>query len=78
MTDSIEHIISQGKIDGDFEGFDENKKFKLTNGEVWQQVRFKYLYHYAYMPKVKVVQTNNGFELIVEGLDESVMVRKLK
>jgi len=68
-----QQIVSQ--IDGEFTGFNDGTIFKLMNGQVWQQSRYKYKYHYAYCPRVKIYQGDSGsFLMKVNGVNESVEV----
>lgn len=66
-------------IEGDFEGWEGDTIFILTNGQIWQQVSYDYEYHYAYRPEVTIVKMNdNRYMMIVEGMDEKVYVERLK
>ena len=58
--------IFSGRIVSDFEGFDENAIFKLSNGTFWVQARYEYWYHYAYMPEAKIIEENGRTFLSVE------------
>ena len=44
--------VIESQIDGDFEGWEGETIFKLTNGQIWQQTSYAYHYHYAFMPDV--------------------------
>lgn len=66
-------VIYQGKIDADFEGFDEGTIFKMSNGTYWAQAKYKYWYHYAYRPDVIITQENGRYILSVEGHTVEVM-----
>jgi hypothetical protein len=71
-----QQITSQ--IDGEFIGFNDNAIFKLINGQVWQQTRYKYKYHYAYCPHVRIYPSNSGsFLMEVDGVDETVEVTQV-
>lgn len=60
-------IIYQGKIDGEFEGFDDEVVFKMMNGTYWIQARYEYWYHYAYCPDTILQEENGHFNLTVAG-----------
>lgn len=63
------------QIDGEFIGYNDGVIFKLTNGQVWQQSRYKYKYHYAYCPRVRIYQNDSGSYLMeVSGMNEPVEV----
>lgn len=59
--------IFSGRIVSDFEGFDENAIFKLSNGTFWVQAHYEYWYHYAYMPEAKIIEENGRTFLSVAG-----------
>ncbi len=64
--------VYESKIDGDFEGFDENKIFKLTNGTIWKQTEYKYNYKYEYNPKCLIYYYNGSWKLSVKGTTVNV------
>jgi hypothetical protein len=66
----------ESQIDGDFNGWEGKTIVKLINGQIWQQRNHYYHYHYAYMPKVIVFQSENGHKMKVEGIDQAVEVTK--
>lgn len=68
----------EGRISGEFEGWDGDTVFKLTNGQIWQQSSYAYTYHYAYRPEVLIYSTNGGCKLKVDGVDDSIFVKRLK
>lgn len=69
-------IISDGQLKGSFQGFrNRDTVFEFYGGRVWRQVEYKYVYHYAYMPRAKVVQESGRYMLYIEGMQECVEVR---
>ena len=70
-------LIRETTIEGEFDGFDEDKIFTLTTGEVFQQARYKYKYRYKYRPKVKVFRDGSKWFLDIDGMDEMIEVRKI-
>ena len=71
-------VMIEGQIDGEFFGWNENAVFRLTNGQLWQQISNSHKYHYAYCPKAFIFKDRAGeTSLAVEGMDESVTVKKL-
>jgi len=68
-------VIYQGKIDADFEGFDDNVIFKMANGTYWIQTQYNYWYHYAYRPDALITEENGRYILTVAG--HSISVRQL-
>jgi hypothetical protein len=71
-------IVCEGVIISDFTGFDGDSEFEFDNGQVWKQAEYKYAYHYAYRPEAVVIDGRAGLILKVEGMDETVAVRRLK
>jgi len=69
-------IAVEGTIVSDFSGYNQDMKFEFQNGQVWEQAEYKYSYHYAYRPHAVVVNGVNGYELHVDGMSETVRVRR--
>lgn len=71
--------VIESRIDGNFEGWEGDTIFRLTNGQIWEQVSYDYKYHYAYMPEVTIVRTkNNRYKMMVEGMSKSIYVERIK
>lgn len=68
----------ESRIDGNFEGFEYKKIFKLLNGQIWQQIEAYYYYHYSYAPKILIYKSGNVFKVKVDGVDKAVTVIQLK
>src|SRR5580704_10697453 len=67
------------RIDGDFEGWEDETTYKLRNGQIWQQASYHYHYHYAYAPEVTIYSTAEGCAMKVsDDDDEPIPVRRLK
>jgi hypothetical protein len=69
-------VLEEGTIVSDFKGFDARSRFEFQNGRAWEQAEYKYSYHYAYRPSAFVIDGVNGIELHVDGMNESVRVRR--
>lgn len=69
--------VIESRIDGDFEGWDGDTVFKLQNGQIWEQVSYAYRYHYAYSPGVLIYKTAGAYRLKVDGVDQTIIVRRL-
>ena len=65
-------------IDGEFEGWEGETVFELCNGQVWQQASYDYTYHYAYRPDVLIYWAGSGYQMRVEGVDETIEVIRLQ
>jgi hypothetical protein len=62
------------QIDGDFSGFNGSAVFRLTNGQVWQQARYRYRYHYAYRPHVEISRHGSNFVMKVPCMNDHVEI----
>ena len=65
-----------GQIEDDFEGFDDEMIFELTDGSIYYQKNYKYHYYYAYRPNVKIYNTDFAKILVVDGIDDYVEVEQ--
>jgi hypothetical protein len=66
-------------IDGDFNGWDDEVIYKMTNSEIWQQRNYHYHYHYTYEPRVIIYPTSTGCHIKVDDDDdEGVDVLRIK
>jgi hypothetical protein len=63
-----------GQIEDEFEGFDDEMIFELTDGSIYYQKNYKYHYHYAYRPNVKIFNTGFTKILVVDGINDYVEV----
>ena len=68
----------ESKVEGEFSGWAGETMVKLLNGEVWRQVENYYHYYYAYMPKVLVYRTADGYKMKVDGVDKAVGVERVR
>lgn len=78
---SVQRITNFVKtcISGEFEGFDGETVFTLCNGQIWQQAEYRYRYHYAYRPQVLIYQPPaGGFRMKVDGIDDTIRVRRIR
>lgn len=73
------HCLEDDVIVSDFRGFkNRDTLFKFRNGHVYQQNEYRYAYRYAYRPAAWVVDGRRGVELYVEGMSESVSVKRIR
>jgi hypothetical protein len=68
----------ESQIDGEFNGWDGETIFKLTNGQIWQQSSYDYTYHYAYRPKVAIYKVNGKYKMKVEDVKNTIEVKRIK
>lgn len=66
------------QIDGDFNGWDGDTIFKLQNGQIWEQVEYDYEYEYDFMPGVTIYSANDGCRMNVDGMDDTILVKRIK
>lgn len=74
---STYELVRKTKIDGDFEGFDDEVLFRFVDGTYWMQAQYMYWYHYAYRPDVNLLRANGRFYLQIDGKDKVVPVRQI-
>jgi hypothetical protein len=70
-TPSISTYAIESEINGTFEGWTGSTLFELTNGQIWQQARYDYEYHYAYRPDVIIYRTYSGYYMMVSNLSST-------
>lgn len=70
--------VIESRIDGEFSGWEGDTIFKLQNGQIWQQASYAYKYSYKYSPKVLIVRTGAGHEMIVDGVDGRIRVTRIR
>ena len=78
LNSTLQTGIIESYIIDDFEGWDGDTKFVLDNGQVWQQESYSYIYHYSYRPSVKIIPTDQGYLMKVEGVEETIYVTQLR
>ena len=70
--------VIECKIDGEFNGWDGETIFKLTNGQIWQQASYAYTYHYAYRPSLLIYKSEGGYKMKVEEVSDEIYVKRIK
>lgn len=70
--------VMETRMAGDFTGWDGGTVFEFANGQVWRQTSFGTLHHYLRSPKVTLVATGSGWRLQVEGVPQSIYVRRIR
>jgi len=70
--------LIESRVDGTFEGWEGDTIFKLEYGQIWQQVTFRYTYTYKFRPKVWIIKTHGAYRMKVEGVSDTIFVRRLK
>lgn len=71
---STYELVRKTKIDGDFEGFDDEVLFKFVDGTYWIQDQCMYWYYYSYCPSVNLLRTNGRFYLQIDGKNKIIPV----
>jgi hypothetical protein len=65
-------IHAAGTIDGAFRGWDGKSRYKLNNGQVWEQSAYHYEYKYSYGPEAFVYEASSGTVMAVDGTHANV------
>ena len=63
-------------MDNDFEGFDDEMTFKLSDGSFYYQKNYKYAYHYAYRPTVRIYSSGYSTIMVVDGMNDYIEVEE--
>jgi hypothetical protein len=66
------------RILGDFTGWDGSTVFQLENGQIWQQSSFGSVHLFARSPRVTLLATPGGWRMEVEGVSQTVHVRRIR
>lgn len=77
-TEGADQPAVASRIEGAFEGWAGRTVFQLRNGQIWQQAAPGYLYRYAYMPRVLILPSLNGYRMKVEGISRTIPVRRVR
>ena len=70
-------LYIESNIEDEFQGWDDDKTFKLDNGTEWELVNYTYSYMYAYRPKAKIWIDAGRYYLEVEGMSDKVQVNQI-
>jgi hypothetical protein len=70
--------VIESQIDGEFNGWEGETIFKLTNGQIWQQASYDYTYEYAYMPEVVIYKAKGVYKMKVEDVEDTIEVVRIK
>lgn len=64
------NLIKSGQIEDEFDGFDDEMIFKLTDGTIYYQSSYKYNYYYSYRPFVKIYSNGSSKIIVVDGMND--------
>lgn len=70
--------VIESYIKGEFHGWTGETIFQLMNGQIWQQAEPNILIYIAIMPRVVIFFGSGGYEMWVEGVNETIRVRQLE
>lgn len=70
-------MVIRSRIDGDFNGTENETVFNLHNGQVWQHVGYRYRYRYLYAPRVEIDASGSRGTMTVAGFPERIKVRRV-
>lgn len=69
-------LLKVGQIEDEFEGFDDEMVFELTDGTVYYQSAYKYNYFYSYRPTVKVYSDGYSKIIVPDGMRDYAEVEE--
>lgn len=64
----------RSQLQGEFTGYHDGAVFRLSNGQFWQQRRYKYKYSYKYRPRVRICPANGTWMAENDCMDEAIEV----
>lgn len=70
--------VVEARVTNDFDGVEDGKIYKLSNGQIWEQTGFYIHLHAAVMPKVTIWRDGPVHRMRVDGIDRAVTVQQLK
>ncbi len=73
----MEWLFVESSIEGVFCGWRQEGLFRLTNGEVWEQVSKEYKYVTLMKPQVRIYRGKVLYFIEVQGMEGRVQVRKV-
>lgn len=73
-----ESAVIESNIDGEFEGFDYERVYKLVNGQLWQQVSFDISVAMRINPDVLIYESSGVTKMRVDGERRAITVKRLK
>ncbi len=59
-------VIYEGRLEGEFTGFEIDRIFRLLTGKEWRQISGENRYCYAFMPEVKIKSDGSKYYLTVK------------
>ena len=65
------------RLQGTFTGYNSGMIFRLSNGQVWQQARYKYKYKYKYRPRVRVYKDGGRWFLHPDCMSDAIEVKQI-
>jgi hypothetical protein len=70
-------LTVRSRIEGAFEGTGKEFVYKLQNGQVWQQIGYRYRYRYKFSPRVTINTSGSRGVMLVDGFPHEIKVRRL-
>ncbi|MCD9086826.1 hypothetical protein [Stenotrophomonas sp. SY1] len=70
------NAVIETRIAGDFDGWEGNSAFTMENGQVWQQTDGRTARTRMQHPRVYLFRQNGYYEMRVEGMRDSIRVRR--
>jgi len=70
--------VVESRIAGTFAGWSGDTIFTLVNGQVWQQASDSDLSYYLHGPEVRIYRTPAGYRMRVDGVDQTILVQRVK
>ena len=76
-SELVASALIESRLEGEFEGYEAGNIYRLTNGQLWEQISARYRYRYWYRPEVTIVQRDGQYRMKIEPLDDWITVVQL-
>ncbi len=70
--------VIESYIENDFQGLNSGNLYKLSNGQIWEQIE-PWVWVWVWVrPEVIIYRTRGVYKMKVEGIDHAVTVRRVR
>jgi hypothetical protein len=77
-SDASSTTAIESEIASDFNGFKRDNLYRLANGQIWEQVDFAIRVGVRFRPDVLIYENRRKWRMLVEGMNETIEVRRVR
>jgi len=70
-------LVTESRIEGNFNGWNGDTIYELTNGQKWKQARYQYKYSYKFRPIAKIWKEGSRYYMEVDNSGDFVEVIRI-